>query len=211
MEIRANTIGEAHIKVCREIFEEGIDVTTEDSEVTLEYPEPILVIIDKPLQNPMVSRICGFGEKAMDKYYKDLLIGTPNEFSYTYHDRLFSYEGEIDQIYNIIDKLEHEPASRRAQAITWYPSDIFSNNPPCLQRMQFTIRNGKLNMDVNFRSNDCLSALNQNMFAFAKLQEYITDMLNVDIGIYSHYITVPHIYYKRDQYELDKLKREVYK
>lgn len=222
MEIRANTIGEAHKKVCREIFEEGVEIVTEDGEVTLEYPEPILIIIDTPMSEPMISSICGFGKMAMSRYVNDLLFGSENDFAYTYHDRLFHYTAgdelpkdwrlNFDQIENIINKLEHAPLTRRAQAITWYPNeDLKSDNPPCLQRMQFTIRNGKLNMDVNFRSNDCLSAINQNMYAFAYLQKYVANALDVEVGFYSHYITVPHIYNVRDKFELDKLKREVYK
>lgn len=215
MEIIANNISDAHIKVCREILEEGIMVKTEDGEVTLEYPEPVLIIIEKPLTEPRISPICGFGTKAMEQYAKDLLIGSENDFVYTYHDRLFEYDYDglyEDQIKNIICKLKEEPTSRRAQAITWYPhEDLKSDNPPCLQRMQFLIRNNRLNLDVNFRSNDCLSAMNQNMYAFVKLQEYVANMLGVEVGIYSHYITSAHMYYIRDKYELDKLKIEVYK
>lgn len=223
MEIKTNTIGQAHIKICKEILEEGVEVITEDNERTLELREPLLIIIKEPLSEPMISSICGFGQLAFDKYTEDLIEGSNNGFAYTYHERLYEHEsafhdlqgegvGEVDQISDIISKLKSEPNSRRAQAITWYPSrDMESDSPPCLQRVQCIIRDNKLNMHVTFRSNDCLSAFNQNAYALVNLQNYIAEVLDVGVGIYTHYITCPHIYHIRDKYEIDKLKLEVYK
>ena len=217
MQIRAKTISDAHVKVCKAI--EGCDdryeYLSEDNEIVWEYPEPVLIIVGNPISNDMMSPICGFGKMAFEQYKDDFLYGNDNDFSYTYHDRLWDYRGGVfihDQIDDIVVKLKQSPTSRRAMAITWHPgSDIESDNPPCLQRIQFLIRNGKLNMDVNFRSNDCLSAINQNMYAFVHLQEQIAKELNVEVGIYSHYITSAHFYPVRDAEERNKLRRLIYK
>jgi len=111
-------------------------------------------------------------------------------FVYTYHDRLFKYPNNyrskygdgggssdgknntINQISSsIVNRLLSEPLSRRAQGITWFPNeDIESKTPPCLQRIQCTLRKRRLNMYVEFRSNDMLSALGANMYALAYLQ-----------------------------------------
>jgi thymidylate synthase len=218
MQIRCKTIAAAHNALCREIFEGGDEIITEDGEVTFEYPEPVLVIVVEPLAEPRISSICGFGEKAFDKYTHDLLHGSENDFAYTYHERLFEYKtatneymGNINQIESIIYKLNRKPNSRRAQAITWMPSiDINSDNPPCLQRIQCLIRDGKLHMDVNFRSNDCLSAFGQNAYALTFLQKMIADELGVPVGRYTHYITSAHIYFERDAEELKRLKEVMY-
>jgi thymidylate synthase len=119
--------------------------------------------------------------------------------------------GNINQIESIIYKLNRKPNSRRAQAITWMPRiDINSDNPPCLQRIQCLIRDGKLHMDVNFRSNDCLSAFGQNAYALTFLQKMIADELGVPVGRYTHYITSAHIYFERDAEELKRLKEVMY-
>jgi len=228
MEIRSKTIADAHKKVCKEIFEDGEEIITEDREVTFEYPEPVLIIIEEPLKEPRVSSFCGFGEHAMEQYTNDLLNGSDNEFVYTYHERLFEYisydmvsseyginlfqDYYLNQIYELIEKMKKEPTTRRAQAITWYPEhDLLSDNPPCLQRIQCMIRTGKLHMDVNFRSNDMISAFNQNAYALTKLQELIADELGLPVGRYTHYITSAHMYFERDAEELKKFKKEVYK
>lgn len=225
MQIRAKTIAEAHIKVCGAIekCEDVIEFISEDGEVVWEYPEPILVIVEQPMSDDMHSPLCRFGSKAMSQYAYDLLFGTDSDFVYTYHDRLFhytcgaedipnDYRFDVSQIDNIISKLTNDPTSRRAQAITWYPEDdMESNNPPCLQRIQFLVRDGKLNMDVNFRSNDCLSAMGQNMYALVFLQDYVATALGIEMGIYSHYITSAHFYPDRDAEEHKILKGLIYK
>jgi len=211
MQIRAETLAEAHMEICKEIYAFGDEVITEDGDITFEYPEPVLLIITNPISESMVSVLCKFGQKAMAKYSEQLLYGCDSGFVYTYHERLFEYLCEcgvkVDQIHNLIEKLKIDPTSRRAQAITWYPNtDMDSGNPPCLQRIQFLIRGGKLNMDVNFRSNDCLSALGQNMFVFAHLLEYVAESLCLPIGVYTHYITSAHIYLIRDASEMGPIR-----
>jgi len=213
MEIRVRSISEAHIKLCAAIeqCEETIEFISEDNETVWEYPEPVLVIIEPGYSGEMISPICNFGKHAMKKYANDLLKGSDSDFAYTYHDRLFKYDG-VDQITKLIHKLKVDSTSRRAQAITWYPYiDIDSDNPPCLQRMQFMIRNGRVNMDVNFRSNDCLSAFNANVFAFYFLHKYVAHELDLPLGLYTHYITSAHLYPLRDAEELNNLKLLVYK
>lgn len=218
MQINAKSLAEAHIRACCEIYESGIEVLTEDGEVTFECPEPMLIIIENPFFGDMVSPLCKFGIQAMTQYADDLLYGgevkDPDKpFVYTYHDRLFAYlskAGIIDQIANIICKLKEDPTSRRCEAVTWYPeSDLNAGAPPCLQRMQFMIRCGKLNLSVDFRSNDCLSAINQNMYAFAHLQKYVAQELGIPVGMYTHYITSPHLYPCRDASELDGVRQAI--
>ncbi len=55
-----------------------------------------------------------------------------------------------------------------------------------------------LDMKVVFRSNDMLSAAGANMYALARLQQYIADAVGVKPGAYTHISLVPHIYYRRD-------------
>ena len=227
--IRAHSIGKAHELILQSILKHGKLVFTEDSEKTIELPEPSNIHIDNPFADYMISPHNRFGKKAMEKYVTDLLNGTDSNFAYTYHDRLFDYPVEkcmtlggdnngepvivgngdgkgINQIQtSIVERLKEEPLSRRAEGITWFPKiDIESNVPPCLQRIQCLNREGKLNMHVEFRSNDMLSALGANMYALVHLQKMIADEIGIDIGWYSHTSVSAHIYYERDHEELMK-------
>jgi thymidylate synthase len=97
-------------------------------------------------------------------------------------------------------------STRRAVAITWTPEvDQDEKNVPCLQLIMCTIRRGRLDMKVVFRSNDMLSALGANMYGLTELQKFIADKIGVPVGTYTHISLVPHVYYKRDASELSKM------
>lgn len=217
--IRTYCLGKAHELVITNILKHGKYIKTEDGELTLELLEPMNIHVKEPLADYMISPYNQFGEKAMEQYVHDILHGTGNDFTYTYHDRLFDYprvdeDGEIqgdgnkkgiNQIEKITLKLGNDPSSRRAQGITWYPQkDLDSNNPPCLQRIQCLVRDNALNMYVEFRSNDMLSALGANMYALVHLQKHIADSLGLSLGWYAHTSVSAHIYYERDYEELIK-------
>lgn len=213
--IRDFSIGNAHSNAVLKVVHSGKYLKTEDNEETIELSEPLNIFVSTPLAEPRVSPKCTFGINAMEKYTEDLIVGnTKNDFAYTYHDRLFNYPYHnqkikdsylLDQIGAIMLMLEETPETRRAQAITWIPPiDLDSKTPPCLQRIQFLIRNNKLNMHVDFRSRDILSAMGPNMYALTRLQEMIARTIGVEIGWYSDTSVSAHIYYKRDIYELKK-------
>ncbi len=232
--VRAFSIGKAHEEVLKTILKYGVYIVTEDNEKTIELPEPLNIHVKEPFADYMVSPLNMFREGAMQKYVHDLLYGNDNDFVYTYHDRLFDYpvtvgsgdgagcggfdaaerklvsigDGDgkgIDQIEYIIDKLKSDPNSRRAQGITWTPyKDTVSDNPPCLQRIQCFVRDGALNMYVEFRSNDMLSALGANMYALVHLQKMIADGVGASVGWYSHTSVSAHMYHERDHEELVK-------
>ncbi len=204
--IRAPNLARAHELVIRYILEKGSLLTTENGEKTVETDE-ICICVDTPFESPMVSPCSRFKESFLQEYARNLINGSDAVFEYDYHGRLFDWgcglkeNGEVhqDQIRYIIDKLKEHPVSRRAVAITWCPPvDEKLADCPCLQLVQCTVRNGKLNMKIVFRSNDMLSAAGSNMYALAKLQEYIANEIGVEVGTYTHISLVPHVYFKRD-------------
>lgn len=107
-------------------------------------------------------------------YYSKLItafpVGTPADTSYTYGQRLIQFNG-INQIANIIEKLKAVRHSRRAVAVLWDPTkDSKSQNPPCLDLIQFRIINNRVTMTAYFRSHDIFRAWPENAFALRKLQ-----------------------------------------
>ena len=211
MEVVVDTIAEGHERVVKDIFLHGEELVTEDGEVTIEWPpqDPYVIHIKHPLQHPMISDSCMFGEKAMQQYVEQLLqlhpLG-PNSATYYYSNRLFDYpllrcdledpweddpyyyigdgNGDgLNQIYHsIIKRLSLSPNSRRAMAITWVPEmDVNSDEPPCLQLIQCFIRDQQLHMTCYFRSNDMLSAWGANAYGLSHLLKYICDSINISI------------------------------
>lgn len=210
--------------------------------------DEILVIkVLKPLNVPQASNGAMFRQGFIDAYKKQFLTLTPPRndglhATYTYWNRLEDYphydaglendgsfydviQGDgygdgIKQISGIIEKLAHDPNSRRGVAVTWYPDyDMESTEPPCMNWVQFVIRNGKVNMRCIFRSQDILSGLGENLIGCAALLEYVTTEINKDVVTETLYdvgtliliSTIPHIYHFRDAHELLQMKMEINK
>ena len=85
-----------------------------------------------------------------------------------------------NQLQFIIDELRRNPDSRRAVIdIRDNSDDMYSDDPACLQHIQFFIRDNKLHMKVLFRSNDACKAAFMNAFALIMIQKMVADV-NLD-------------------------------
>lgn len=205
--IRAPSLGRAHELVVRYILQEGYFLRTENGEDTVETDE-VCLRVETPLELPMSSSCSRFKGAFLESYAHNLLCGSDAVFEYDYHGRLFDWgcglgdgAGEVhcDQVGYIIEKLRSSPQSRRAVGVTWCPPvDSRLGDCPCLQLVQCVVRSGRLDMKVVFRSNDMLSAAGANMFALARLQEFVAREVGVAMGSYTHISLVPHIYFRRD-------------
>ncbi|MHA1793499.1 MAG: thymidylate synthase [Promethearchaeota archaeon] len=143
-------------------------------------------------------------------------------YPYTYHDRLFNYKPmnledkeylkgvsdelfkstitlpSINQVEELIEKLKKSPYTRRAQAITWRPhSDIFRDDPPCLQRIWFRVKNGKLIMSSHWRSRDLFGAWEANVNGMLQIATYVAGELGVEFGEYFDFCDSLHVYGRR--------------
>jgi len=101
-----------------------------------------------------------------------------------------------DQIDYVVDLLKNEPDTRQA-AITILDTkehDAFTFDTPCTYAIQFTVVNNKLHMCVTMRSNDLWYGFCNDQYQFSKLQEMISDELNIDMGTYYHFAHNLHIY-----------------
>lgn len=101
-----------------------------------------------------------------------------------------------NQIQHIIDTLVEAPFSRRAVALTGFPSgDKDTHDPPCLRYIQcrgYYSDCLTVDMHTHWRSRDAYGAALFNMYALTKLQEYIVDSIqhkliyDVGLGNISH-------------------------
>ena len=168
----------------------------------------VMIQVTEPLAEPRIHRAFPGGLTDLEKYRAEVLYGvhdhwiSPQEgkWEYTYHERLFNYRvpglGEpIDQIEQCIRMLRECGYTRRAQAVTWKAwEDVGITDPACLQRMFFRVQDGKLNLNVNMRSNDAFKAAFMNMFAFTELQREMAAAIGVAPGEYMHIADSFHIY-----------------
>lgn len=165
----------------------------------------ILINVIQPTMEPMISKLFPGGPKDLEKYKLEMLDGIMDfevdagKWAYTYHDRMVSYPGfwgHRDQIQFVIDELKRNPYSRRAVIDIRSDEDMHNNDPACLQNLHFQIREGKLDLIAEFRSNDAVKACFMNMFALVMLQEKIANELGVKVGSYTHIAHNFHVYEK---------------
>ena len=189
-------------------------IVTEDGELTYEK-----LFVDFIVESPNRD-VAGLVEtspyqiKMMEAYADELVNGIDANFDYTYYDRLCKY-GEFDadgslvtinQVANIVKRLNEQPISRRAIANTRKPltDDFGGKSTPCLQLLQCFVRDDQLHMSTTWRSRDILMGMPANMFAFNKLHNVLANQLELDVGTYHESIGSAHIYFKRDESNLKK-------
>ncbi len=196
-----------------EVLNNGNEMITEDNQKCKEIRNVMVEITNPKLKG--ISKKYPLGKNAIEKYTNNLLYGSEQEFSYDYHERLFEYPNEtkikeINQIEFIINKLRKNINSRRAISITWNPfidtniSKLDHGSVPCLQYIQFLIRDNKLYQTVLFRSNDLLLAYHANVLGLIKLGEMIANEVGVEYGNYTHHSVSMHIYVDRDKDYINK-------
>ena len=112
----------------------------------------------------------------------------------------------VGQLDNVIEELRKDPDSRRAVMHINQPHDLRmavmsgSKDVPCTLSIQLLIRDRKLHMVVNMRSNDVVWGLPYDVFSFTCLQEAFLYMLQErgipvdDLGLYHHHAGSLHVY-----------------
>ena len=101
-----------------------------------------------------------------------------------------------DQIDYIVDLLKYQPDTRQAviTILDMKEHDTFTFDTPCTYAIQFTIVHGRLDMCVTMRSNDLWYGFCNDQYQFSKLQEMISNKLNIEIGVYYHFAHNLHLY-----------------
>jgi len=115
-------------------------------------------------------------------------LRTPNE----------NQEEYTDQFYQVINKLKSDPDSRQAICNIFLANRdyVVTKDVPCTMTYQFLIRDNKLEMIANMRSNDIILGLSTDAFNFSTIQEVIASELGIEPGWYYHIDGSLHIYKK---------------
>jgi len=192
--IRANTISDAWYRGINMIWNQGHEVTDERDSKIKEYLNLMIVVKD-----PYTDRIpadISWNEERLEEYAKQLITGeNVQDFEYTYGQRLRNWNGQIDQIAYVIDKLKHNPTTRRATAVTWVPTvDTVVDEVPCMIIDDFKIREGMVNLTALFRSHDFAGAYPANLYGLSRLLEYVAGEVGVKPGMITTISASAHIY-----------------
>ncbi len=211
-----NTIDEMQLYILEKLFSEGEFVTTREMK-TLE-----ICNVNLCLENPRNRNTYNIKRKwklplAIGEFAWHVSGSNTLDFI-TYYAKQwknFSTDGKVierscyghkifkkdsfgkSQWTRLIELLNKEPFSRRA-VLDIYESDngndYFAKDVACVSTAQFLIRNNKLDVIVNMRSNDLIWGLPYDIYLFTMLQELLSLELDVELGKYYHNVGSMHIY-----------------
>ena len=194
--VNGRTLPEAYHKALCELAGDGQIYPCDDWNTT-QKEVSMTMIVEEPLAEPMISKLFIGGPRELEQYRQEMLYGILDfevergNWAYTYHQRM------EEQIPFVIGELKRNPSSRRAVIlIRDWRIDAASDDPACLQHIQYFIREGRLHSKVLFRSNDACKATFMNAFALIMQQKMIADELGVEVGTYTHRANSFHCYEK---------------
>lgn len=108
-----------------------------------------------------------------------------------------SLAGGIDQIAEAIIALTNQPQDRRVVNSIWNPDldlNVKSKDIPCNDMLMWKIRDNKLHLTIQNRSNDLDWGLCTNVFQFSYILEVVAKILNVEVGTQTHNSQSLHLY-----------------
>ena len=223
-------LSEAWEKAVLAVWESGLEIKTEYDKAgdPPSKDATVMITVVDPFSEPRIHRNIPGGPEELEAYRQEVCLGihdhwidpAAGKWTYTYHERLFSYSPVVDlrnphsekpfesvnQIDYVVRKCSESFYTRRAQAITWMPTaDPETDDPPCLQRLWFRIvldaeGNPVLNMNSHWRSRDLYKAWFMNAYALTHLQKIVADRISgiiekpVRVGRYVDITDSLHIY-----------------
>ena len=109
----------------------------------------------------------------------------------------YGYQWERNaQLDMVVEMLKHNPNTRQACISIYDGKEIssYAFDTPCTYAVQFTIVHGKLDMCVTMRSNDLWYGFCNDQYQFSKLQEMVSERLEIETGVYYHFAHNMHLY-----------------
>jgi len=216
--ITADCLPEAWEKAVLAVWNQGFDVKTQ-------YDKPedppskdatVMITVTDPFHEPRIHKNFPGGPEELEAYRQEVVGGihdhwvdpAAGKWTYTYHERLFSYcpvedlrnaetpkpFGAVDQIQYVIDCLAQAGHSRRAGQLT-------------------------LNMNTHWRSRDLYKAWFMNVYALTDLQRLMAEEISkkrgapVRVGRYVDISDSLHIYgsyFHEATVEIEKMQNTPY-
>jgi len=139
-------------------------------------------------------------EKYFDKNMTDWMVNNNfgsdqpiKEWGYSYGIRLYNFDG-TNQIEEIFKKLHSNPGTKSATISLMNPTFDFSRHMPCVNVIDFKLRDNKLNLYCFFRSQDIGKKMCADVKALSEIQKQLAIRLSCEIGMITSFIASAHVY-----------------
>jgi thymidylate synthase len=143
----------------------------------------------------------GYDTGTINSNYGNRLFGHNDLPAFSIWDHRGCSVGKVSQWNQTVEMLQKDKDSRQAIMNIHVPSDRHEGNKdvPCTLTLQWMIRDDKLHLIVNMRSNDVILGFTNDVFQFTMLQEAMMVQLratypDLKLGFYFHNAGSMHIY-----------------
>lgn len=203
-----NSLQDGYQDICRTVLEEGHPVSPRGREtreilnptITINYPADCLPLyvgrrVSLAVAAVEAVQLCGAFSSpeltvaASENFQK--VREDSGEFHGAYGNRI---GGQLTEVFA---KLREDPDSRQGVAVLWnqhLDNEPFKRDYPCTVSLQFLIRNDRLLLSTNMRSNDAWLGLAYDLFQFGQLQWTLANMLGIAAGPLTHRPVSLHVY-----------------
>ncbi|WP_350334937.1 thymidylate synthase [Coralliovum pocilloporae] len=114
----------------------------------------------------------------------------------------------IDQISDLLERLQTDPMSRRLIISAWNPADVGEMAlPPCHCLFQFYVSQGRLSCQLYQRSADIFLGVPFNIASYALLTMMIAQVSGLEPGDFVHTLGDAHIYSNHEDQAREQLMR----
>ena len=219
MEIDSQSSMDAWRAALRLVVQEGSSYTDSRGRRCVEYLG-LLIKVRSPrrVESPKTA-LCSFDRwicPSTEEIAASILSKDSHGYFYGYGERLFA--GQMNQLDDyIIPLLKADPATRRAVAVAWNPSEdakisesvpktgtrgpeSAAQNLPGVIFVDFKLRGGALHVTTSIRSNDIFFGWPANIYRTHVLQKYVADKLGARAGTLSTFSNSAHVF--EDQREM---------
>ncbi len=115
------------------------------------------------------------------------------------------YDGDFDQIAEIVKGLRENPEGRRHKVIAWNPKDVKKVYvAPCHGDFHIVVIDGVLNMTMTQRSADTFLGVPYNIACYGLLVMMLAQVTGLKPGKFVHFLSDVHIY--KNHFEQVKLQ-----
>jgi thymidylate synthase len=116
--------------------------------------------------------------------------------------------GHIDQIAGVVERIRHDPDSRRLLVSAWNPAQVDAMRlPPCHVLFQFYVADGRLSCQLYQRSADIFLGVPFNVASYALLTHMVAHVTGLAPGEFVHTLGDAHLYLNHLEQAREQLTR----
>ena len=188
--IEAETLGKCWLTCISTVLRYGQLAVDEDVEI-LEILGLTVHILLPHVEDPIIATLGDESviARTLAKFSKNAYM--PDR-PFTYGDCIYNHNG-VDQFEWLVERL-HAKRETKSATICLLSAGSHAINLPCLTVLDAKIRDGRLELQFMFRSQNVFGRQYANLLALAQLQYDLAERCNVAVGALRGYIASAHIY-----------------